>query len=248
MFGYKQFNEVWEKFYPATRQVFGSELSYQALLYHTILEHTSDPRNVNFRSVALNVKIGIYKPLTHKAREKAKESAEGYQDYFGCIPDLVVFKNGFHGNHKRANGVRNLLWAEMLFELKVNERTVHNENTDESRTGRIRPGEIIEDIDKLVILREEAEEHIKIGSKRSSRNENEKELREFLFEDTRLKDKLKTQKLKPPRLAVIVIDTFPEGGSGMSSMTESGLKKCRDYAKEKDVRLYYVNNESHFVH
>ncbi len=70
-----------------------------------------------------------------------------YQEGFEPIPDVVIFDDGIGSDWRRRNNEKTLLHMLIAIEVKASER----------EKGRLRPKEIITDVEKLVAHRSEAE-------------------------------------------------------------------------------------------
>ena len=124
---------AWPTFVTECRSVLGSELHYQALLYHCLRTHGGVPSG----QLGMNVKIWIEPVTTEYFRNLDKQHAEGYGGGYEPIPDVVIFRRR---NNK--NTLRQMLVA---VEVKASERHL----------GRLTAREIVDDIKKLNALRTE---------------------------------------------------------------------------------------------
>jgi hypothetical protein len=94
----------------------------------------------------MNVKIWI-EPVTSEYFRKLDEGhAEGYGGGFEPIPDVVIFRREIAGDWRRRNYENTLRQMLMAIEVKASERHL----------GRLRAGEIVNDVLKLEALRIEA--------------------------------------------------------------------------------------------
>lgn len=121
--------------------VLGSELHYQAMIYACLRNAGAVP----VTQIGMNVKqhiTPVHSPLFRRL-EAAKH--EQYRDGFETIPDVVLFKPSIHADWRRRNHKATLVNMLMAIEVKASERA----------KARLRPGEIVFDIDKLVAHRQE---------------------------------------------------------------------------------------------
>jgi hypothetical protein len=94
----------------------------------------------------MNVKIWITDVVSDLFRELDVRKAEGFRGGFEPIPDVVIFGPGIDGDWRRRNRENTLRQMLMAIEVKASER----------HQGRLRSGEIVDDILKLEALRIEA--------------------------------------------------------------------------------------------
>jgi hypothetical protein len=133
---------AWPHFVDECHSVLGSELHYQALLYHCLRVHGEVPRG----QLGMNVKIWI-EPATSEYFLKLDEGhAEGYGGGYEPIPDVVIFRHEIAGDWRRRNYENTLREMLLAWEVKASER----------HKGRLQPGEVKKDIYKLEALRIEA--------------------------------------------------------------------------------------------
>ena len=135
----------WPSIVKEYRQVLGSELHYQAMIYHCLRQYGKVPIN----QIGMNVKMWIDKPKTQLFKQKDKDKNPEYQGGFEPIPDVVLFKPSIHGDWRRRNFENTRKRMLMAIEVKASER----------RELRLRPKEIMDDIDKLAAQREEISHH-----------------------------------------------------------------------------------------
>ncbi|UYM15984.1 hypothetical protein [Endozoicomonas euniceicola] len=125
----------------------GSELHYQAMIYHCLRTAGAVPID----QLGMNVKIWISNPISPLFQALDKKKHEDYQGGFEPIPDIVIFSPEIRGDWRRRNRKRTLVDTLLAIEVKASERA----------NGRLRPGEIISDIEKLAAHREEVRHHKK---------------------------------------------------------------------------------------
>jgi hypothetical protein len=127
--------KAWPHIVKECRQVLGSELHYQAMIYHCLRQYGKIPID----QIGMNVKMWIDTPKTPLFKQKDKTKQIDYQGGFEPIPDIVLFKPSIHGDWRRRNNQNTLTHMLMAIEVKASER----------QNLRLRPKEIMNDIDKL---------------------------------------------------------------------------------------------------
>ena len=120
----------------------GSELHYQALLYHCLRAHGQVPSG----QLGMNVKIWITDVVSDLFRKLDERKHPDFRGGFEPIPDVVIFGPDVEGDFRRRNRENTLRHTFMAAEVKASERHL----------GRLRAGEIVKDIEKLQALRIEA--------------------------------------------------------------------------------------------
>jgi hypothetical protein len=133
---------AWPPFAAECRSVLGSELHYQALLYHCLRAYGEVP----FRQLGMNVKIWITNVESEYFRMLDEKKHPGYWGGFEPIPDVVIFQPEIDGDWRRRNRENTLRQMLMAIEIKASER----------KGSRLRAGEMVKDILKLEALRIEA--------------------------------------------------------------------------------------------
>lgn len=123
------------------RNVWGSELHYQAIIYHCLRENGKIPIN----QLGMNVKIWIDNPSTSLFKSKDLQKKERYRGGFEPIPDIVIFDAKIDGDWRRRNHENTLKQILYALEIKASER----------KNNRLGYSEIKADIDKLIALKEE---------------------------------------------------------------------------------------------
>lgn len=78
---------AWPAFVAECRSVLGSELHYQALLYHCLRAHGQVPS----RQLGMNVKIWITDVVSEYFRPLGEKKRPEYRGGFEPIPDVVIF-------------------------------------------------------------------------------------------------------------------------------------------------------------
>jgi hypothetical protein len=157
--------EAWPKICTECLAVLGSELHYQAMIYHLLREQGKVPLN----QIGMNVKMWIDNPKSELFRQLDKKKHHAYQGGFEPIPDVVIFKPSINGDWRRRNYEKTILNMLIAIEVKASERA----------NSRLQPAEITLDIQKLAAHREEA---VSIGAEMfpvmliidSAPNENER--------------------------------------------------------------------------
>ena len=122
--------------------VLGSELHYQAMVYHYLLTEGSIP----ISQIGMNVKTYIENPISKKFKELDLKKNISFRCGFETIPDVVIFKPEINRDWRRRNNLNTLTKMLVAIEIKASER--HN--------SRLSPKEIITDLEKLDAHREEA--------------------------------------------------------------------------------------------
>jgi hypothetical protein len=133
---------AWPSIVEESRLVLGSELHYQAMVYHCLRLYGSIPLG----QIGMNVKMWISDPVTDLFRKLDKRKKEEYHGGFEPIPDVCVFSEAVSGDWRRRNHQKTMESILLAIEVKASERA----------GGRLRPGEIIGDILKLKAHREES--------------------------------------------------------------------------------------------
>jgi hypothetical protein len=123
------------------RSVWGSELHYQAIVYHC-LRQTSE---IGINQLGMNVKIWIDNVTSPLFKEKDLRKKEGYRGGFEPIPDVVIFDSKIEGDWRRRNNHNTLKHILYALEIKASER----------KGNRLGYSEVKADIDKLIALQEE---------------------------------------------------------------------------------------------
>lgn len=135
------FRKAWPHIVDDCRQVLGSELHYQAMIYHCLRHYGKVPID----QIGMNVKMRIDDPVSEYFKHEERTRADGYQGLVEPTPDIVIFKQSIEGDWRRRNYENSLRKMLMAIEVKASERD----------KGRLQPGEIIPDIEKLAAHREE---------------------------------------------------------------------------------------------
>lgn len=133
----------WPRIVEECRDAWGSELHYQALIYHCLRGVGEVPP----RQLGMNVKIWITDVVTELFKTLDLKKNEAFRGGFEPIPDLVIFGPEIAGDFRRRNHEKTLRCMLLAAEIKASERYQN----------RLRPREIIDDVLKLAALREEAQ-------------------------------------------------------------------------------------------
>ena len=134
--------QSWPAIVEESRSVLGSELHYQAVVYHCMRQVGQVPP----KQIGMNVKILIYDVISDHFKAKDLRKAPDYQGGFEPIPDVVIFKPEIGGDFRRRNRANTLRQMLIAIEIKASERD----------KDRLKPKEVIDDILKLDALRLEA--------------------------------------------------------------------------------------------
>jgi hypothetical protein len=94
----------------------------------------------------MNVKIWVDNPITTLFQELDKRKHPNFQGGYEPIPDIVLFSPEIEGDFRRRNRENTLRHMLMAIEVKASER----------ENARLRPGEIIRDLEKLKAFQNEA--------------------------------------------------------------------------------------------
>lgn len=132
----------WPRIVEECRGAWGSELHYQALIYHCLRSVGEVPP----RQLGMNVKIWITAVVSELYKELDLRKPEAFRGGFEPIPDFVIFSPEIDGDFRRRNRANTLRHMLLAAEVKASERF----------QGRLTAGEIVKDIRKLDALRIEA--------------------------------------------------------------------------------------------
>lgn len=135
-------NNAWPHIVMECRQVLGSELHYQAMVYHCLRSHGKAPID----QIGMNVKMWIDSPVSKLFRKLDERKHIRFRGGFEPIPDICLFSLNVAGDWRRRNRINTLASLLLAIEVKASERY----------GGRLRFGEIMGDIEKLSAHREEA--------------------------------------------------------------------------------------------
>ncbi len=102
--------------------------------------------NVPLQQIGMNVKIWVDNPITTLFQELDKRKHPNFQGGYEPIPDIVLFSPEIEGDFRRRNRENTLRHMLMAIEVKASER----------ENARLRPGEIIRDLEKLKAFQNEA--------------------------------------------------------------------------------------------
>lgn len=133
----------WPRIVEECRGVLGSELHYQAVIYHCLRSVGKVPPG----QLGMNVKIWIPDVVSEHFKKLDLRKAEDFRGGFEPIPDLVIFNSEIVNDFRRRNYTNTLRHMLLAAEIKASERF----------QGRLQAGEIIDDILKLNALLEEAQ-------------------------------------------------------------------------------------------
>ena len=132
--------KAWPGIMHDCRETLGSELFYQAVVYHH-LRSVGVPK----RQLGMNVKMWISEPVTPLFQELDEKKHEQFRGGFEPIPDVAIFSEGVNGDFRRRNNEQTLKCLSLVVEVKVSERA----------KARLAVGEVAADINKLAALRYE---------------------------------------------------------------------------------------------
>ena len=131
----KSINNSIDKITEECKSVLGSELHYQAIIYHCLRQYG----NVPISQIGMNVKITFLNPKTKFLKDGMKNKKPEYQEGKEIIPDITIFSTNIKSDFRRRNSKNTL--KETLYSLEV--------KASERKNGRLRPKEIKTDILKL---------------------------------------------------------------------------------------------------
>lgn len=134
--------EAWPHIVSECRQALGSELFYQAVVYHCLRSYAQ----VSVEQLGMNVKMRIMNPVSELFKKLDSRKHEDYRGGFEPIPDVCLFSPSVGADWRRRNRDITLSSLLLAIEIKASER----------EKARLRVGEIINDIQKLAAHREEA--------------------------------------------------------------------------------------------
>ncbi len=136
------FARAWPPFVAECRSVLASELHYQAVLYHCLRAHGLVPPG----QLGMNVKVWIVDVVSEYFRKLDARKHPDYRGGFEPVPDVVIFRPEIRGDFRRRNRENTLRQMLAAVEVKASDRY----------RGRLRAGEIVDDVLKLKALRSEA--------------------------------------------------------------------------------------------
>lgn len=136
-------DDAWPLICSECRCVLGSELHYQAMLYHALRSAGGvpvDQLGMNVKQWIPNVKSDLFKKLDLSKHE-------AFQGGFEPIPDIVIFSPGVDGDWRRRRADHTLRHMLVAIEVKASERA----------NKRLTFSEIAGDIKKLKAHQEEVQ-------------------------------------------------------------------------------------------
>jgi hypothetical protein len=133
--------KAWPSIVSECRTTLGSELYYQAVVYHNLRQ-----AGVPLTQIGMNVKMQIDEPVSKLFRELDLKKHEDYRGGFEPIPDVALFSPSVLADWRRRNNAVTLSSLLVAIEVKASERA----------NGRLRSGEVVGDIEKLAAHRDEA--------------------------------------------------------------------------------------------
>jgi len=131
--------KAWPHIIEECCQVLGSELHYQAMIYHCLRQYGKVPVD----QIGMNVKMAVANPQSPFFKEQEGKRVLDYQGEFEPIPDIVLFKSTINTDWRRRNNENTLTHMLMAIEIKASEQ----------KNSRLGPGDIEFDINKLDALR-----------------------------------------------------------------------------------------------
>ena len=133
---------AWPQIMSECLLVLGSELHYQAMIYHAL----RDTGGVPLRQIGMNVKMFIENPVSELFKELDISKHIDFRGGFEPIPDIVLFAPEIESDWRRRNNKNTLKHMLVAIEVKASERDKK----------RLSPSEIELDIRKLAAHREES--------------------------------------------------------------------------------------------
>lgn len=133
---------AWPFIVAECRQVLGSELHYQAVVYHCLRRHGEVPLG----QLGMNVKMWIDRPVSELFQKLDAKKHEDYGGGFEPIPDVCLFSPHVAADWRRRNRDKTMAALLLAIEIKASEREAK----------RLLPDEIIKDITKIAAHRQEA--------------------------------------------------------------------------------------------
>lgn len=133
---------AWPSIIRECRTTLGSELYYQAVIYHNLRQV-----GVPLLQMGMNVKMQIDGPVSRLFRELDLKKHEDYRGGFEPIPDVALFSPSVSADWRRRKNKVTPSSLLLAVEVKASERA----------DSRLLPGEIAGDIEKSAAHRDEAE-------------------------------------------------------------------------------------------
>lgn len=134
-------DKAWPMICEECLAVLGSELHYQAMIYHAL--RTS---GVPLNQLGMNVKQWIPGVTSELFKRFDEAKHESYRGGFEPIPDVVIFSPAVEGDWRRHRSRHTITFMLVVIEVKASER----------RGSRLHFAEVAADIRKLSAHREEA--------------------------------------------------------------------------------------------
>lgn len=132
---------AWPQIHDECLAVLGSELHYQAMIYHALRTSggvPADQLGMNVKQFIANVQSELFKALDVRKRED-------YRGGFEPIPDIVIFSPAVGGDWRRRRREHTLGCMLAAIEVKASERAGK----------RLGLAEVLHDIEKLAAHRNE---------------------------------------------------------------------------------------------
>lgn len=133
---------AWPHIVNDCRLVLGSELHYQAMVYHCLRSYGKAPID----QIGMNVKMWIDSPVSEVFIGLDKRKHIDFRGGFEPIPDVCLFKPKIAGDWRRRNFANTIKSMLLAIEVKASER----------KDKKLTAIEIVRDIKKLSAHREEA--------------------------------------------------------------------------------------------
>jgi hypothetical protein len=134
-------DSAWPQICSECLAVLGSELHYQAMIYHALRSSGGVP----IRQIGMNVKQWIPDVQSELFRRLDLRKNEAYRGGFEPIPDVVIFSDAVGGDWRRRRHEQTIACMLVVIEVKASERAGK----------RLSRAEVDGDIRKLAAHREE---------------------------------------------------------------------------------------------
>jgi hypothetical protein len=139
----QRLSKAWHHIVDECRACLGSELHYQAVVYHCLRQYGQVPVG----QIGMNVKMLVKAPASTLFQSLNEKKHHAFRGGFEPIPDVCLFSPEVESKWRRREYETSLKSLILAIEIKASER----------QDSRLSPREIIGDICKLSALREEAE-------------------------------------------------------------------------------------------
>ena len=128
----------WQLIKIESLNVLGSELHYQAMIYHAF----RCSGKVDLSQIGMNVKLWVTNPVSDFFKELESRKHVDFRGGAEVIPDVVLFSKKINGDWRRRNEMNTLLNMYSVIEVKASER----------HKNRLKEKEICNDLKKMDAL------------------------------------------------------------------------------------------------